>query len=216
MPCSRIRAAPTVMSRMSGRGGPARTTARRARMPSTCSAALTARVSAMPVCAARPAISKAIPVFCMGRRAPRTGISRRPKWSGSASLRRKSAPRSRIRRAMADARWRKSRRMCATTNWSAGAGLRVPAVSRRRARQRKHSWRFRHGRRPVLHARPVSYAMNFPSFLHRNNHVQTNFRTCTKMWRLNACRTSPISNVLGDRWAHSATDKNGYGQIQVS
>ena len=102
----RIRAAPIAMSRTTGRAGRARITASPACMASMSSAAPTAAASAIRACAARPAISPAIPACCMDRQAPRAGIWRQPKWSGGRNRRRRSARRSRIRSAMAAARWR--------------------------------------------------------------------------------------------------------------
>ncbi len=136
----------------------------RASMPSTCRGATMDRVSAMRDCAARPAISPAIPTFCMDPRAPRTGILRRSKWSGSANRRPRSARRSRIPPAMATARSKRLRCMCATTSWSVGAGRQALGVSQRRARQRKPTRRSKRGRRLVLRVRRSDGAMNFCDF----------------------------------------------------
>ena len=107
-------------------------------------------------------ISPAIPACCMARREPRTGIWRRPKWSGGKSRRPKSAPRSRIPSAMAAARSRQVAIACARrSSWSAGGGIPAPAASRRPARPRRPIAPSRTGLRPARLARPIDAAMNF-------------------------------------------------------
>ena len=65
------------------------------------------------------------------------------------------------RRAPADARSRRSPRMCATTSWSAGAGIPAPAASPLPARPSRPTARSRTGPRPGRLVRPIDPAMNF-------------------------------------------------------
>lgn len=124
-------------------------------MASMCRVAPMVRVSAIQDCAARPVISRPIPARHMVLLAPRAGIWRRLKWSGSTSLPPRFARRSRTRSAMAADRWRRWQFMSATTTWSAGAGIPGLAASRRPVQPRRRSKLSSAGRQLVRHALDV-------------------------------------------------------------
>ena len=187
----RTRAAPTAMSPTIVRAGPAPITGSPGCTASMSSGATTAVASAIPACVARAVISPAIPASCMDRREPRTGAWRRPRWCGGKCRRPKSAPRSRIPSAPADARSRRSPRMCATTGWSAGDGIPAPAANPLPARPSRPTARSRTGPRPGRLARPIDPAMNFCDY----------FASCCCCRRRNLL-TRPCARVE-DGFAHA-------------